>query len=140
MFIFNYNGCDVILQMLELVCCMDYLNVQVFVIDNGCIDDFVVVIEGCFFEVCYFYVYLNKGIFWGFNYGIQYVFEVEYDYLFFCNNDIEVVFDMLMYLVEVVESDMMIGCVGFKLYYYLDWECFWLIGGWLCFCELIIKE
>ena len=90
MLILNYNGRDVTLQTLESVLCMDYDNVRVYVIDNGCTDDSVTAIEERFPEVRQLHVRPNQGISWGLNHGIQHALEAGYDYLLLCNNDISV--------------------------------------------------
>lgn len=140
MLILNYNGRDVTLQTLESVLRLDYPNVHVYVIDNGCTDDSVAAIEAEFPEVRQLHVKPNKGISWGLNHGIQHALEAEYDYLLLCNNDIEVAPDMLTRLIEVAESDPSIGCVGPKSYYYSDRERLWSTGGWLRFRESITRE
>ncbi len=138
--VLSYNGREVTLQALESLSRMSYGAVDLVVIDNGSSDGTYEAVNGAFPAVHLLRTENNLGAAGGCNLGIRYAMEKGYDYLLILNNDIEVDPEMLSELIEVVERDPTIGCVGPKEYFFEDRQRIWSAGGILRFRESITAE
>jgi hypothetical protein len=138
--ILNYNGREVTLQALGSLVQSDYPALDLVVIDNGSTDGSSTAIEEAFPQVIVLRVAENHGPANGCNTGMRWALDRGYDYQLILNNDIEVASDFVSQLVAVAESDLGIGCVGPKGYYYWDRERIWSAGGILRFKESVTKE
>ena len=138
--VLNYNGSEVTLLTLGSLLQLDYDAFDLVVVDNGSTDDSFETVKAKHPEVRQLRVASNHGISWGLNHGIQWATEAGYDYVLLMNNDIEVESTMLTEMVALAESDLQIGCVGPKSYYYSDRERLWSAGGRLRFRESVTRE
>jgi len=138
--VLNYNGKDVTLLTLSSLVETDYPAYDVVVVDNGSTDGSFEVIAEAYPGVVQLRVEENRGISYGLNHGIAYALDHGYAYLLVCNNDIEVAPDALRVMVEAMEEDPGIGCVGPKTYYHGDRERLWSAGGVLRFLESVTRE
>ncbi len=138
--VLNYNGKDVTLLTLSSLVEMDYPAYDVVVVDNGSSDGSFEAVAEAYPDVLQLRVKDNQGISYGLNHGISYALERDYAYLLVCNNDIEVAPDALSIMVQAMEEDPSVGCVGAKTFYHGDRERLWSAGGVLRFLESVTRE
>ena len=117
--ILNWNGLEDTMECLESLRNLTYPNYEVIVVDNASEGDDVKVLREKFGE----YIHLienddNYGFARGNNIGIRYCLERGTDYIFLLNNDTIVDADFLGRLVEVAETDEMIGIASPMIYWY----------------------
>ncbi len=138
--VLNYNGKDVTLESLESLTGLRYGNVDLVVVDNGSTDGSWEAVAAACPGITQLRVDDNQGISYGLNLGLRWALERDYAHVLVMNNDIEADPEMLGRLVEVLESDPTIGCVGPKTYYFWDRERLWSAGGILRFKESVTRE
>jgi len=105
-------------------------------VDNGSSDGSVERISDVFPKVCLLPLEANLGFAEANNRGIEWAMRRSADYVLLLNNDTVVHPEFLNHLVEVAESDPLIGIAGVKIYYYdqpnVIWTCYtsfdWLRG------------
>ncbi|MDA8020228.1 MAG: glycosyltransferase family 2 protein [Thermoanaerobaculia bacterium] len=138
--VINFNGKDVTLQTLESLAQLEYQPLDLVVIDNGSTDGSRLAIAERFPQVTQLEVRENHGISHGMNVGLRHALEEGYDYTLILNNDIEVDSAMVTEMVTLAESDLTIGAVGPKAFYYGDRERLWSTGGILRWAESVTNE
>ena len=138
--VLSYNGREIVLEALASLSGLDYEPLEIVVVDNGSTDGTYEAVGEAFPEITRIRVEENRGISWGINHGIRHAMAKGHDYLLLLNNDIEADAGMLRELVELAESDPVIGCVGPKTYYYWERDRLWSAGGILRFREAVTRE
>jgi GT2 family glycosyltransferase len=99
--------------------CNDYPNFDVIIIDNGSIDNTKEYVEKEFPEAKVIRIGKNRGYSGGFNFGLDYAFnQQKADYVLITNNDVKADAKVISSLVEIAETDKMIGFVTGKVYYF----------------------
>lgn len=114
--IVNWNGFSDTVECVNSLKKIAYTNFDVILVDNGSDNN-----EGpCLKEKFQSFVHVictkkNLGFGSGNNVGIRYALEIGCDYILLLNNDTIVTRDFLMVLVDISESNQLIGAVGPKL-------------------------
>ena len=117
--ILSYNGKELLKDSVSSYLSNDYLNFEVIVIDNGSIDNSKEYIENEFPKAKVIRIEKNSGYSGGFNFGLDYAFnQQKVDYVLITNNDVKADAKVISSLVEIAESDQMIGFVTGKVYYF----------------------
>ena len=117
--ILNWNGKELMKDSLSSYLENDYPNFRVVMIDNGSMDDSVEYVRKNFPQVIILPNERNLGYSGGFNVGLDYAFNQENaDYVLISNNDVKADRRVISQLVNVAETDEMIGFVTGKVYYY----------------------
>jgi GT2 family glycosyltransferase len=117
--ILNYNGKHLLDECISSYLANDYDNFEVVVIDNGSSDGSQHLIEENYPEVKVLQTGSNLGYSGGFNYGLDYAYSKrKADYVVITNNDVKADSRVISELVNVAETDPMIGFVTGKVYYY----------------------
>ncbi len=138
--VLNYNGRDITLEAVGSLLEMTYPSFDVIHLDNGSGDGSTEAVAAAHSRAINVRTEENLGPAGGLNLGMRKALEGDYDYLVFCNNDIEVDPEMLTHLVRVAELSPDIGCVCPKGYYYWDRERIWSAGGYMGFREAATRE
>lgn len=97
----------------------DYPNFEVVVIDNGSTDGTKEWVGSNYPNVTLLRTDRNLGYSGGLNFGMKYAFEhEEVDYVLLTNNDVKVDSRAVTELVNVAETDSLIGFVTGKVFYF----------------------
>ncbi|KAM3098505.1 glycosyltransferase family 2 protein [Phormidesmis sp. 146-35] len=130
--ILNWNGQKDTIECLESASKIEYPNYETIIIDNGSIDDSVIVFKEKFPNIKLLETGANLGFSGGNNVGIEYALAHGADYVFLLNNDAIVDPQVLSTLVEAGEQNSKAGVLGSKIYFYKEPNKVWLGGGeWL---------
>lgn len=117
--ILNYGTFDLTIKLVEDLRTIAYENYDVMVVDNCSPNESVEVLASKSEENQFFF-YANKvnaGYAAGNNIGIRYAIEHGYDYSWIINNDVELrEKHILNHMVQIMENNNEIGCVGPKVY------------------------
>jgi GT2 family glycosyltransferase len=124
-----YNGVALTLECLKSLRCLDYVSVDILIVDNASRDDTPAAVRAQFPEVMVVETGANLGFAAGNNVGLRYALEQSYDYALLLNNDTEVAPDFLDRLVRAAEADPAIGAIGPTIYYHERWDLIWSAGG-----------
>lgn len=116
--ILNWNRKEDTIECLESLKNITYSNYEILLIDNGSTDGSVECLKKRYPEIELVENETNLGYAEGNNVGIRRAMGKGADYVLLLNNDTVVDQDFLGELVTVAESDLMIGFVGPKVYYY----------------------
>lgn len=116
--ILNWNNPEDTIACLRSVAALDYPAVHTIVVDNGSTDDSVARIGSAYPEVEIFETGENLGYAEGNNVGIRHALGSNPDHVCVLNNDVEVPSNFITRLVEEAESDVTVGIVGPKMYFY----------------------
>jgi len=117
--ILSFNGKNLLDEAITSYLSNDYPEFSVIVIDNGSTDETKEWVEKNYPEVYLLRTEKNLGYSGGLNLGLEYAFKKqETDYVLITNNDVKADFKVLNELVIVAESDMTIGFVTGKVFYY----------------------
>lgn len=128
--ILNWNGLADTLECLDSIRKIEYPNFIVAVIDNGSRGNDAEVIEKEFSPfVCVIRKAKNLGFTGGSNEGIRWALHSGANYVLLLNNDTVVDPSFLGELVEVAQSDPLIGIVGPKVCYYEEPKRIAIAGG-----------
>ena len=116
--ILNYKTYEQTLEIIDKLKLLKYSNLDILVVDNFSPNESAAVLEDSSAQGGFVFIKntRNAGYAAGNNIGIRYAVEHEYKYSWILNNDL--VFDdmeILRKLVNVVENDSRIGCVGPKI-------------------------
>ena len=115
----NWNGKHDTEECLKSLLEMSYPNFEVVVIDNGSEDGSVDHFKEKFGTRVHIVVNeRNLGYSEGFNTGIYYAMKMGARYFLIINNDTRIDKNALTELVKAAESDLLIGFVSGKVYFY----------------------
>jgi GT2 family glycosyltransferase len=128
--ILNWNGVGDTIECVESLKRITYPNYEVVIVDNGSEGNDVQVLHDRFGS----YVHIikndmNYGFAEGNNIGIRYALKRDVEYVLLLNNDTIVAPDFLSQLIKVAESDLRIGLVGPKVYFYHEPNRIWFAGA-----------
>ena len=115
--ILNWNGCRDTIECLESVFKLDYDNFKVIVVDNGSIDDSVLVIRKRYPQVILIENRENLGYTGGNNIAMHYAMEQGAEYMWLLNNDTLIERNTLEKLVGTAGKSDEIGMVSPVIYY-----------------------
>lgn len=130
--ILAYNGCQTTLNCLASVVQLEYPCYTVTVVDNGSTDGSAEQIRAAFPQVNVIRLEHNIGVTEGYNTGLRWFLEQDYEYGLLLNNDVLLAPDMLRTLVAEAEAHPEAGLLSPKIYLgappsrRLYWS-----GGWL---------
>lgn len=127
--IVNWNNGTETIKCLSSLLQVDYPNQRIFVVDNASVDDSVEEIRAAFPLVEIVLSSRNRGFGGGVNLGIQAAQNHQCDYVFILNNDAIVDSGILKFLIEAIESELDVGIVTPKIYFYDDPNVIWGFGG-----------
>ncbi len=117
--ILSYNGKKLLDESISSYLGNDYPNFRIVVIDNGSSDGSKEFIENNYPNVFVLRSDNNLGYSGGFNFGLDYAFTKQNaDYVLITNNDIKADKKVVSELVKVAKTDLKIGFVTGKVYYY----------------------
>lgn len=117
--ILSYNGKQLLEDSIFSYLSNDYPNFEVVVIDNGSTDGTKEWIGKNYPDVFVLRTEKNLGYSGGFNIGLDYAFnKKKADYVLITNNDVKADTKVITELVTVAETDIMIGFVTGKVYYF----------------------
>ena len=124
--ILNWNGKKYLEQFLPSVLASGYANVEIVVADNGSSDRSVSFLELNYPHIRVIKFKENYGFAKGYNEALR---QVQSDYYFILNSDVELLPGTLKPLVELLESDKAIGACQPKLLTYSNKKLFEYAGG-----------
>lgn len=117
--ILSYNGKHLLDDSISSYLSNDYENFEVVVIDNGSKDGTKDFVEKEHRPAKLIRLEENRGYSGGFNFGLEHAFNtLKADYVLVSNNDVEADSKVLSSLVKVAQTDLKIGFVTGKVYYY----------------------
>jgi GT2 family glycosyltransferase len=129
--ILNWNGRNYLQQFLPSVLKSTYANKEVIVADNASSDDSVKFLQESFPMVRIISLKENHGFARGYNEALS---SVQADYYVLLNSDVEVSPDWIEPVIELIESDKVIGAAQPKILSYINKEMFeyaGAAGGWM---------
>jgi GT2 family glycosyltransferase len=130
--ILNWNGKENTIECLESVTKINYPNYHIVVMDNGSVDDSVLVIKKQFPQVTLIENKANLGFAAGNNVGIDYAISKKADYILLLNNDTIVDREILLELIAASKLYAEGSILGAKIYYYKERQKIWFAGAeWL---------
>jgi GT2 family glycosyltransferase len=124
--ILNWNGRKYLGQFLPSVLASDYSNFEVVVADNGSSDDSLSFLEHSYPQVRIIRLEKNLGFARGYNEALK---QIQSDYYFILNSDVELLRDALIPLIDLLESDKSIAACQPKLLTYDNKKLFEYAGG-----------
>ena len=125
----NWNGKDVTLECLDSLYKVTYRNFRIVVVDNASTDGSVAALKNAFPETLILEMRENLRFAGGNNVGMRHALEEGAEFVLILNNDTTVDREFLSHLVDRMKSDMNIGMVSPKIYYYDDPNRIWFAGG-----------
>ena len=139
--ILNWNDKRNTLETLESVRQLQYLNHEVFVVDNGSTDGSVEVVSEQFHEVHLIVSPENLGAPAGRNLGLEAILKrSDVDYILILDNDVMLEPRLLDKLVTAAEAQCDLAIVGPAIYYYSDPGRIWSAGVSIVFREVTAKK
>ncbi|HEB62822.1 MAG TPA: glycosyltransferase family 2 protein [Bacteroidetes bacterium] len=111
----NYNQLEVTCEMLDSISCLNYPNIEVIVVDNHSSNSPLEYLKNNYPWVKLIASPQNLGFAGGNNLGIK---IAKGDYLYFINNDTELLENSLNPLIELFEQKPSLGVVCPKICYY----------------------
>lgn len=124
--ILNWNGRKFLEQFLPSILASDYSNFETIVADNGSTDDSVDFVQRTFPQVRIIKLEKNFGFAKGYNEALK---QVESDYYFILNSDVELLPGSLKPLADLLDSDKTIGACQPKLLTWSNKKLFEYAGG-----------
>ncbi len=124
--ILNWNGQKYLEQFLPSVLSSDYSNFEIVVADNGSTDNSVSFLESTYPVIRIIKHNENYGFAKGYNEALK---QIEADYYFILNSDVELLPDSLKPLVNLLESDKSIAACQPKLLTFNNKKLFEYAGG-----------
>lgn len=112
--VLNWNGCDYLSDCFDSLVALDYPQdcLHLMMVDNGSTDESVAFVRQHYPQVTIVETGRNLGFAGGNNAGAR---AATTDYLAFLNNDAHVYPDWLSKLVEAMQSDPDVACVGSRM-------------------------
>ena len=129
--ILNWNGKKFLEKFLPSVMNATYTNFKVVVADNASTDDSVTFLQAKYPSVDIIINPSNEGFAKGYNSALK---QVEANYYVLLNSDVEVTYDWIEPVIELMESDKKIGACQPKLLSFNDkseFEYAGASGGWI---------
>ncbi len=129
--ILNYNGKKHLEQFLPSVMATSYLNLQIFVADNGSNDDSIDFVQRNFPHIKILDHHINEGFAGGYNWALK---RVEAEYYVLLNSDVEVTNDWVTPVIELMEKDKSIAAAQPKMLAFHQKDSFeyaGAAGGWI---------
>src|SRR6185437_8299738 len=127
--ILNWNSYQMTSDCVRSLEKIDFPNYEVVLVDNGSHDGSPDQLAREFPHIRLLRNKQNLGFAGGNNVGIRDALERNPDYLLLLNNDTVVAPNFLSELVQVAESDAMIGLLNPKIYYFDPPDRIWYAGG-----------
>ena len=124
--ILNWNGRKYLEQFLPSVLASDYSNFEVVIADNGSSDDTIAFLENTYPQIRIIRLEKNFGFAKGYNEALK---QIESEYYFILNSDVELLRGSLKPLVDLLESDKTIAACQPKLLTYGNKKLFEYAGG-----------
>ncbi len=117
--ILSFNGKELLFDSVSSYLANNYSNFEVVVIDNGSNDGTKEYVESKFPQAEVIRIERNRGYSGGFNFGLDYAFnKKKSDYALITNNDVKADKNVISELVRTAETDLSIGFVTGKVYYF----------------------
>ena len=116
--ILSFNGKHMLTESISSYLQNDYPNFEVAIMDNGSTDGTFDFIKSNFPSVKIYRNEENLGYSGGFNFGLDLIFNQDYDYALISNNDVKAHNRVISELVKVSQLNKKIGFVTGKVYYY----------------------
>jgi GT2 family glycosyltransferase len=129
--ILNWNTCRFLKSYLPSVLATSYVNKEVYVIDNNSADNSVAMLRESFPEVHIIEMHSNLGYATGYNICLS---QVKADYYVLVNSDIEVTYNFIEPVIELMEANEDIGICQPKLLSHDNNDMFeyaGACGGWI---------
>ncbi len=129
--ILNYNGVKYLQDFLPSVLSTQYENFEVVVADNGSTDNSLEVVQNKFPAVKIIKNDTNEGFAGGYNWALK---KVHADYYVLLNSDVAVTPNWITPMVDLMESNHLIGACQPKLLSYREQDVFEYAGasgGWI---------
>lgn len=114
--ILHWNNLNETEICLKSVFNLDYKNFVVFLVDNGSTNDSLAQLKGLFKDVVYIETGKNLGFAGGMNAGFKEILKLDFDAVWFLNNDVKLQETSLSRLVERLYSGAGIGVAVPKVY------------------------
>lgn len=129
--ILAWNHLNDTLECLESLCNSEGVNPFLVVVDNGSTDNTSEVVQKLYKEKNTKVIRSEKnlGIAGGYNLGLRYLFDLEYDYILITNNDVIVEKSMLSELTAFALDRPKVGIVSPKIFHYDAREKIWMVGA-----------
>lgn len=127
--VLNWNRLMDTSECLETLQKVEYENKEIIVVDNGSSNGSQDYIRRNYHDIMLVENTENLGFAEGNNKGIQLALRNGADYVFLLNNDTIVDRNVIEELIEVAETDILIGFLGPKIYYYNEPNRIWSAGG-----------
>lgn len=124
--ILNWNGQKHLEKFLPSVLASSYKNIEIWVADNGSVDNSILFLEQNFPQVRLLFFKENHGFAKGYNMALE---KVEADYFVLLNSDVEVKANWLNPAIELLESDKQNAACQPKLLSYNKKNFFEYAGG-----------
>lgn len=127
--VLNWNRLIDTRECLQSLQEVTYENKEIIVVDNGSSDGSQEYMRQNYHDIILLENTENLGFAEGNNKGIQIALKNGADYIFLLNNDTIIDKDAIQNLIEVAETDIKIGFLGPKIYYYNEPHRIWSAGG-----------
>ncbi|MDZ7264725.1 MAG: glycosyltransferase family 2 protein [candidate division KSB1 bacterium] len=127
--ILNWNRKAMLLDCLRSIKELEYPTYEIIVVDNASTDGSVQAVREAYPDVVLIENDKNYGAIGGKNIGLRRALQSDADYIYMQDNDIVAAKDALTKLVEVAESDPMVGLVGAMMYDYSKPDTILSAGG-----------
>lgn len=139
--ILNWNDKRNTLEALESVRQLQYVDFEIFLVDNGSTDGSVDAVADQFPEVHLLISPENLGAPGGRNLGLEAILKrSDVEYVLILDNDVTVEPLLLDKLVTVAEAQADVGIIGPTIYYYSDPRRIWSAGVSIVFREVTAKK
>src|SRR5690606_21801449 len=129
--ILNWNGKDHLKNFLPSVLTTSYHDFEVYVVDNGSVDDSLSLLRNEFPQVKIIELKQNFGFAKGYNLGLQ---QISAEYYVLLNSDVEITPDWAMHIIDLMDSDKTIAACQPKILQYTNrsfFEYAGAAGGWI---------
>ena len=127
--ILNWNGYSDTIECINSVKQINYPNYELFIVDNGSIDNSEEIIREAFPDLTIIQTGENLGFAGGNNIGVKYAFNSGADYVVLLNNDTIVDNFFLDELVTAVKKTPSIGIASSMIYFYDKPDIIWFAGS-----------
>jgi GT2 family glycosyltransferase len=124
--ILNWNGRKYLEQFLPSVLSVNYSNYEVVIADNGSADDSVLFLQSKYPHIRLIQFPENYGFAKGYNEALK---QIESDYYYILNSDVELLPDSLNPMIELLEQDKNIAACQPKLLSFHQRNIFEYAGG-----------
>ncbi|MFQ5559070.1 MAG: glycosyltransferase family 2 protein [Nitrospinota bacterium] len=127
--VLNWNGREDTIECLHSLESVEYLDLEILLVDNGSVDGSVKMVREKFPDLSILETGKNLGYAAGNNRGITYAFSRGARYVILLNNDTVVDPNFVKELVLVAESTPGAGLLSSKVFFYDRPEALWFAGG-----------